>query len=121
MGRLDGRRVLVVGAGTRPSTDPDAPMGNGRAISLLAAREGAVVACADIDEAAARETARFIEAEHGPAHVLVGDVTDAAQCEQIVNDAQRALSGLDALVCNVGIGLGRGLEGTSAEEWDLVQ
>jgi NAD(P)-dependent dehydrogenase (short-subunit alcohol dehydrogenase family) len=96
-------------------------MGNGRAISLLAAREGAAVACADVDEAAARETARFIEAEHGPAHVLVGDVTDVAQCEQMVNDAHTALGGLDALVCNVGIGLGRGLEDTSADQWDLVQ
>ena len=30
------------------------------------------------------------------------------------------LGGLDGVVCNVGIGLGRGLEGTSAEEWDAV-
>ena len=29
-GRLAGRRVLVVGAGTRPSPEPDPPMGNGR-------------------------------------------------------------------------------------------
>ena len=28
-GRLDGRRILVVGAGTRPSAEPDAPVGNG--------------------------------------------------------------------------------------------
>ena len=42
-GRLTGRRVLVVGAGTRPSPEPDPPMGNGRAISVLAAREGAAV------------------------------------------------------------------------------
>ena len=33
----------------------------------------------------------------------------------------RALGGLDGLVCNVGIGLGRGLAETSADEWDLVQ
>ena len=48
-GRLTGRRVLVVGAGTRPSPEPDPPIGNGRAISVLAAREGAAVACADRD------------------------------------------------------------------------
>ena len=42
-GRLTGRRVLVVGAGTRPDPDPDAPHGNGRAIAVLAAREGAAV------------------------------------------------------------------------------
>ena len=49
-GRLEGRKILVVGAGTRSSGDPDAPPGNGRAISVTAAREGATVACADIDE-----------------------------------------------------------------------
>ena len=38
--RLLDRRVLVVGAGTQPSDDVDAPIGNGRAISVLAAREG---------------------------------------------------------------------------------
>ena len=45
-GRLAGRRVLVVGAGTRHTDDPDAPIGNGRAIATLAAREGAMVAFA---------------------------------------------------------------------------
>src|SRR5205085_5478780 len=58
--RLTGRRVLVVGAGTRPSPEPDAPMGNGRAISVLAGREGATVACADVDKDAADETARLV-------------------------------------------------------------
>jgi len=43
-GRLQGRRVLVVGAGQRDSPDEDPPVGNGRAISVLLAREGASVA-----------------------------------------------------------------------------
>ena len=30
------------------------------------------------------------------------------------------LGGIDGLVCNVGIGVGRGLEGTSVAEWDAV-
>src|SRR5215475_6167116 len=55
-GRLAGRRILVVGAGTRTTPEPDAPIGNGRAISVLCAREGAAVACADVDEASARAT-----------------------------------------------------------------
>ena len=57
-GRLAGRRVLVVGAGTRPDPEPDAPMGNGRAIAVMAAREGAAVACADVDRAAYRTSWR---------------------------------------------------------------
>jgi NAD(P)-dependent dehydrogenase (short-subunit alcohol dehydrogenase family) len=118
--RLDGRKVLVVGAGTRASADPDAPIGNGRAISLLAAREGAAVACADIDRAAADETVRLVAADGGHAEAFVGDVTDERDCAEIVEGAVRALGGLDGVVCNVGIGLGRGLAGTTADEWDSV-
>jgi NAD(P)-dependent dehydrogenase (short-subunit alcohol dehydrogenase family) len=118
--RLAGRKVLVVGAGTRPSPDPDAPVGNGRAIAVLAAREGAAVVCADRDEAAAVATAELVRGEGGPAHVLIADVGDPDACAAIVADAAEAMGGLDGVVVNVGIGAGRGLEGTSADEWDQV-
>ncbi|HVM53944.1 MAG TPA: SDR family NAD(P)-dependent oxidoreductase [Acidimicrobiales bacterium] len=118
--RLEGRRILVVGAGTQRSDDPDAPVGNGRAISVLAAREGASVACADRDEAAAAETARLVEAEGATATVHVGDITDADTCARLVEEADGALGGLDGVVLNVGIGAGGRLEGTSPEQWDLV-
>ncbi len=117
--RLRGRRVLVVGAGTRGGgADPDAPIGNGQAIARLAAREGAVVACADVDRAAADRTARAIADDVGEdrAVVLEGDVADASVCERLIADA----GAIDGLVCNVGIGLGSGLAGTSPEQWDRV-
>src|SRR5512140_3327293 len=116
--RLTGRRILVVGAGTRPSSDPDAPIGNGRAMALLAAREGAAVACADIDGAAAQDTVTRIEAEGHRAIALIGDVADAGACEALVATSSERLGGLDGVVLNVGIAFGRGLEGTSAEAWD---
>jgi NAD(P)-dependent dehydrogenase (short-subunit alcohol dehydrogenase family) len=116
--RLADRRVLVVGAGTRPSPDSDAPIGNGRAIAVLAAREGAVVACADIDAGAAAATAELIEAEGGKALAITADVAEAGQCTDMVRRAISSLEGLDGLVLNVGIGLGAGLEGTSVEDWD---
>jgi NAD(P)-dependent dehydrogenase (short-subunit alcohol dehydrogenase family) len=119
-GRLAGRRVLVVGAGTRRSDDPDAPVGNGRAIAVAAAREGAAVACADVDADAAAETARLVEAEGTPAVAVTADVTDAGACATLVDEAVDGLGGLDGVVCNVGIGGGRGLTGTSTEEWDAV-
>jgi NAD(P)-dependent dehydrogenase (short-subunit alcohol dehydrogenase family) len=119
-GSLAGRRVLVVGAGTRPSPDGDAPVGNGRAISVLAGRAGAAVACADVDADAAAATAELVEIEGASAHTLVGDVTDAAVCERLVVEAEERLGGLDGLVCNVGIGAGMGLGGTSPEQWDTV-
>jgi NAD(P)-dependent dehydrogenase (short-subunit alcohol dehydrogenase family) len=113
--QLEGRRVLVVGAGTRRSDDDDAPVGNGRAIAIAAARCGATVICADRDEEAAVETARLIEAEGGAAIVVVGDVAHEAGCGAIVEGAGDAL---DGLVLNVGIGLGSGLTGTTATDWD---
>ena len=79
-----------------------------------------MVACADRDEDAARETAHLIGESGSVAHVTVGDVTDADTCARLVIESQQALGGLDGVVCNVGIGLGRGLEGTSADDWDAV-
>lgn len=118
--RLDGRRLLVVGAGTRRSDDPDAPAGNGRAISVLAAREGAAVACADLDAESAASTAGLVADEGVSTVVLDGDVRDAETCARIVADAAAALGGLDAVVCNVGIAAGMGMQGTTAEDWDLT-
>jgi NAD(P)-dependent dehydrogenase (short-subunit alcohol dehydrogenase family) len=116
--RLDGRRVLVIGAGTRQTDDPDAPIGNGRAIATLAAREGAMVACADRDEASALATAELITGNGGSAEVLVADVSHPADCAAVVTGAEARLGALDGIVLNVGIGEGRRLEGTSVEEWD---
>ena len=122
-GRLTGRRVLVVGAGTRPSPEPDPPLGNGRAISVLAAREGAAVACADRDADAAEATAALVRAEGASnegqgAAVVLADVAAPDACAAVVADSAAALGGLDGLVLNVGIGLGRGMAGTSAAQWD---
>jgi NAD(P)-dependent dehydrogenase (short-subunit alcohol dehydrogenase family) len=115
--RLAGRTVLVVGAGTQPSDEPDPPMGNGRAIALRAAEEGAAVVCADRDEPAAGETAERVRAAGGTASVVVGDVTDEASCEELVAAAGTPLHGL---VANAGIGRGGGLAGTSAADWDAT-
>lgn len=114
-GRLAGGRILVVGAGTRRAPE-GAPPGNGRAIAVLAAREGADIVCADVDGEAAEMTARLVRDEGRAADVVTGDVSKADECDAIA-DAAGAITGV---VLNVGIGLGRGLAGTSAEEWDAV-
>lgn len=120
-GILHGRKVLVVGAGTRPAPEGAADlMGNGRAICTVAARAGATVACADMDARAASATAALVEAEGSTAHVLTADVSDAEACGRVVADAEAAMGGLDGLVCNVGIGAGMGMSGTTPEQWDAV-
>jgi NAD(P)-dependent dehydrogenase (short-subunit alcohol dehydrogenase family) len=116
--RLAGRRILVVGAGTQPSDEADPPPGNGRAIALLSALEGASVACVDKNEAAAQETAQRIASSGGKAVVITADVADEKACADLVIAAESKLGGLDGVVINVGIGLGRGLEGTDAKMWD---
>jgi NAD(P)-dependent dehydrogenase (short-subunit alcohol dehydrogenase family) len=118
--RLQGRRLLVVGGGTRRTDDPDAPMGNGRAVAVLAAQEGASVAVTDLDGDAARATGDLVRSAGGEAHELTSDASDPEACAAAVKWAVESLGGLDALVLNVGIGVGMGLEGTSARDWDLV-
>lgn len=117
---LTGRKILVVGAGTQASDDPDAPVGNGRAIAVTAGRAGAVVTCADINTTSAALTAALVEAEGATAHVLTADVTDADACVGLIAGAFAAMEGLDGLVLNVGIGAGMGMTGTTAEQWDRV-
>jgi NAD(P)-dependent dehydrogenase (short-subunit alcohol dehydrogenase family) len=122
---LGGATVLVVGAGTRHSDDPDAPVGNGRAIAVVAARAGATVVCADIDRESAHVTARMIQDEGGQAHVVAADVADPGDCERLVAEALAPAAGgrLTGLVLNTGIGRGRpgaGLAGTTAEDWDAT-
>lgn len=119
-GRLAGRKIIVVGAGSRPSPDPEVTVGNGRAIAVLCAREGAAVACVDISEEAAKHTAELCAAEGGKAVAIVADVREAAACERLVDQSRQELGGLDGVVANVGFGEGKGLEGTTPELWDEI-
>src|SRR4051794_31163199 len=75
-GRLNGRRILVVGGGQQDHGLDDPPMGNGRAMSVLFAREGAAVAVSDLDEASADATAERVRAEGASAAVIVADAAD---------------------------------------------
>lgn len=119
-GRLRGRRIVVIGAGSQPSPDPEVTIGNGRAIAVLCAREGAAVACVDRNKEAADETARLCADEGGETATIIADVRDADQCERLVHQAHTELGGLDGLVANVGYGAGGGLADTTPEIWDDV-
>lgn len=117
-GRLAGRRIMVVGAGQRQTVDDEPPVGNGRAISLLFAREGAHVACIDINREAAEATAARIVDKGGRAFVDVVDVGDADAIAPLVDRCREQLGGLDGLVLNVGISKGLRLNAMTAAAWD---
>jgi len=118
--RLAGRRIVVVGGGSQGVGDPDAPPGNGQAISVLAAREGAAVAVVDRVPEAADQTVSMISSEGGSATAIIADVGEPEACDRLVDEAAAALGGLDGIVLNVGIGAGVRLEGTTPEIWDRV-
>jgi NAD(P)-dependent dehydrogenase (short-subunit alcohol dehydrogenase family) len=119
--RMAGRAVLVIGAGQRRlEGEPMPPVGNGRAISLLCAREGAAIACADVDATSAAETVGLIHEGGSRAVPIIADVADPAAIERAVNAAVEGLGHLDGMVLNVGIGGPSGLANQTADAWDTA-
>ena len=98
--RLKGKTAIVVGAGQTPGET----IGNGRAMAILFAREGAKVLCVDRVLERAEETVGMIVAEGGEAFAFEADVTQADQAAAIVATGVARLGGVDILVNNVGIG-----------------
>jgi NAD(P)-dependent dehydrogenase (short-subunit alcohol dehydrogenase family) len=118
--RLAGRKILVVGGGQENYGIEDPPVGNGRAMSVLFAREGAAVAVADLNEATAEATAELVRAEDATAVSIAADASDEDDVARMIDEARSGLGGLDGIVLNVGVAGGLGLQGTTVEDWDRV-
>jgi NAD(P)-dependent dehydrogenase (short-subunit alcohol dehydrogenase family) len=117
-GRLDNKTAIIVGAGQRPGET----LGNGRAIALRFAAEGAAVFCVDRDGLRAQETAELIIGTGGKAFHHAADATREEQCAKMAEAALAALGRADILINNVGIGApGDGpLHLAEEKAWDLV-
>ncbi|MDP6271175.1 MAG: SDR family NAD(P)-dependent oxidoreductase [Alphaproteobacteria bacterium] len=92
MNRLEGKRILVSGAGS----------GIGRAAAFLFAREGASVALAEINAEAGQAAAAAIEAAGGRALFVETDVADEASFGAALAATVAAFGGLDVLYNNAG-------------------
>jgi NAD(P)-dependent dehydrogenase (short-subunit alcohol dehydrogenase family) len=80
-----------------------AAQGNGRAIALGLAREGARVALGDVNAAGAAAVADEIRRSGGQAFAAGLDVGDAAQCAAFAAAVERDLGAASVLVNNAGI------------------
>jgi NAD(P)-dependent dehydrogenase (short-subunit alcohol dehydrogenase family) len=98
--RLAGKTAIVVGAGQTPGDT----IGNGRAIALTFAREGAEVLCVDRLPERAEETAAMAMAEGGAAIAATADITKVGDIEALVAAALSRWGRIDILVNNVGVG-----------------
>jgi NAD(P)-dependent dehydrogenase (short-subunit alcohol dehydrogenase family) len=99
--RLKDKVALIFGAGQAPGETP--AIGNGRAVSMLFAREGARVLCVDRHLDSAEETAALVRDEGGEAQAIAADVTSEDQVKAAVDACVEHWGRIDILHNNVGI------------------
>ncbi|HPB90674.1 MAG TPA: 3-hydroxybutyrate dehydrogenase [Rugosibacter sp.] len=106
-GKLQGKVAIITGAAS----------GIGKEIALAYAREGAAVAVADINQAAAQKTADEIIAAGGRAMGIAMDVTDEAAVNNGTDQVAATWGSVDILISNAGIQIVNPIEQLSYADW----
>jgi NAD(P)-dependent dehydrogenase (short-subunit alcohol dehydrogenase family) len=91
--RLAGKVAFITGAG----------LGMGREAALLFARHGARIGVADINQAAAEETAALVARAGGAALATVGDVAIEADVQRMIEETVARFGALHILYNNAGV------------------
>lgn len=116
---LEGRVALVVGAGQAEGQT----LGNGRAVAMEFARQGAIVVAVDRDPVSGEETARRCREEGGRADFLQADVTDEDSLKVMVAECMRLHGRIDVLHNNVGVAGSAGdqpVERIEIDKFDMI-
>jgi meso-butanediol dehydrogenase/(S,S)-butanediol dehydrogenase/diacetyl reductase len=107
---LAGKAALVTGAG----------QGNGRAIALRLAADGAAVAVNDINGDTAQQTAREIENSGARSVAVAADISQVSEVRQMLDDVVTELGGLDILVNNAGLIRASSFGAVTEDDWDIT-
>ncbi len=108
MNRLEGKNAVITGAAS----------GVGRAASLLFAREGAAVACADSDAEMGEETAAMVRAEGGDAIFIETDLADSAAIERMARACIDWRGAIHVLFNNTVLTEPAAFEDIALEDWN---
>lgn len=112
---LENRVAIVTGAGTFGDG-----VGVGKAISVVLARSKANLVLVDIDEKRVQETEKLVADEGAAASVAIGDISDPADCERIVQQTVSAFGTVDILVNNAAASIPGTVLNLRDEDWDKV-
>ena len=91
-GKLEGKKAIITGGDS----------GIGRAIAILFAMEGAetFIAYLEVEQTDAEDTKKMVEEHGGKIHLYPTDLREMKNCQKVVEEAVKAMGGLNILVNN---------------------
>ena len=110
--QLKDKVALITGASS----------GIGRETALLFSKEGARIVVVDVNDAGGQETVGMVRQENAHAVYVYADVSKAADCQKMVEGAEKTFGKLDILFNNAGIMHAKDDDAVNTEEdvWELT-